>query len=523
MQITSTYNNYYNNRTQYSNAAKQTTVPIAPKNEKTVNSNYLHFTSWLKRKAPVENDEYGMNANDLMISLKVSDVLHQLDDESILVIGSGEWLKNIVASQLTKEKPDIKNTKKIKDIYVVNSDTEPIIVQRTDKNKFHIYGKVANLTNPNSMSRGEKSGSFFFYNYNNDAEYGDVIETEDRLKLKFMNIKESNKRMYDAKYPAESFLTKGSLNGGVVINKPNETSPSEKIEIESESPYGQKIPYRTFDDIAGMDEDVEFMKQNILYPIMYPEAFKDDITHGFVLCGEPGVGKTLLALATIGEVKKRQNKDVHFIKINSRDLERKYVGESEELWREVFDELESKQPSVLFIDEIDALMIDRDNVNDSSHNSMTSIASQLLVLFDHLEKTNAQVWVIGSTNRPNAMDAAFLRSGRLTARNVKKPDEEGCKQILDLYLKDKNISEDFDRDDFAKKCYESDFTGADINDVVNKSRNKMYKRCGIYEKMEKGTYSPSDLEDLEYTQEDFDSALIDMQESKKAFQKKSAS
>ena len=94
----------------------------------------------------------------------------------------------------------------------------------------------------------------------------------------------------------------------------------EAEEMNSDSKYGRSIPYRTFEDVAGIDDSVDFMKRKLMFPIMYPNAFKDDKNHGIILYGPTGTGKTLLALATIGEIKKRQNKNVHFVKINSKTI-----------------------------------------------------------------------------------------------------------------------------------------------------------------------------------------------------------
>ena len=85
-------------------------------------------------------------------------------------------------------------------------------------------------------------------------------------------------------------------------------------------------------------------------------------------------------------------------------------------------------------------------------------------------------------------------------------------------MKDKNVSEDFDRDKFSKKCYDIEYTGADIAQIVAYSRNEMYKRCGIFDKMNNKTYSDNDLKELQYSQEDFDKALMKQKTSKKVKQ-----
>ena len=208
-------------------------------------------------------------------------------------------------------------------------------------------------------------------------------------------------------------------------------------------------------------------------------------------------------------------KDENFVKINSRDLEQKYVGETEAAWRDVFEELKENQPSILMIDEIDSLMGNRDKIHDSDHNSYTSTVAQLLQSVDELEKTDAKVWIIGTTNRPQTIDPAIKRSGRLgDMHEVKRPNEQGCEAILNLYTKKININENFDRKEFSKKLYENKLTGADISVIVNNARDKMYERCGIFDKMENGTFKDSDLKNLVYDSADFELALDDIKNNK---------
>lgn len=531
--------NYYDKSKYTTNSvnavnAQNNTAPVL---SDVTSSNYLHFTGWFKKKEknnppanniePFRGDEHGMSGNDYTISFKVADILHRLDDENILVIGSPKnaLSKMAVQTLLIREDTELSYPKEIKNVYFVDNEASPLVIQKKNNNKFFVYGRACNLTNPNLPSSYNGGEPIFKYNYKNTAEYGDVLEAESGLKIKFLNLpKESNIPMYDAKFPIESFLTKGPLlEGGFVINNgiSDKSGVSENVcEIKSDFEFGQNIPVRTFDDIAGMDDSIDFMKKKLLFPILYPNAFRDEKNHGIILYGPTGTGKTLLALATIGEVKKRQNKDVYFLKINSRDLEQQWVGVSEGRWRKVFEKLEQNQPSVLFIDEIDALMVDRDKVADSTNNHMTSQVAQLLQSIDNLEKTNAQVWIIGATNRVNAIDPAIKRSGRLgEIREVKRPNEEGCAQILDLYLKDKNVSKDFNRKQFAKECYKLEYTGSDIAQIVDNARLKMYERCGIIDKMDNGTYKDTCLNYIKYTQADFDAAIKTQEINKKAKQR----
>ena len=273
------------------------------------------------------------------------------------------------------------------------------------------------------------------------------------------------------------------------------------------------IPERTFDDIAGMDDTIELVKKKILFPLLYPDAFPKSSNKGTIFFGEPGTGKTLLALAIIGEAKKRRNQDIHFVKIDSQEFERSSFGETEKLWRYTFKELVDKQPAILFIDELDAIVPQRRE--GSNYVGKNGVVAQLLTLIDGLEKQNERVTIIATTNRPDMIDRAIKRSGRLgNLIEIKKPDEKGCLDILNHYLKDKNVNENFNREEFAEKLYKLSCTGADINAIVDNARDKMYEAYGIYEKMDNGTFEKSDLADLEYSTEDFELTLEDLKNSK---------
>ncbi len=484
-------------------------------------SYYPVFTGFFGKKKTVNNlapnNDFGMNGNDYTVSYKMADIINRLDGSSVLLIGNPNsiWTKGFLKGELTREKSVIPHPKDIKTVYMIHQTvSNPTLIIRKNNDEFIVHGQTMNLTHSKGSSFLDKDDDFWRYDIDTIAKFDDVIETKDKLKLKFFKLNESNVPMYDSKYPVESFLSNSpELRNGLIRNKIKTDTNNDYI--ESNTDYGQKIPYRTFDDIAGMDDTIDTMKKKLLYPIMYPNAFKDDKNHGIILYGPSGTGKTLLALATIGEAKKRKDIDVHLVKINSRDLERKYVGESEELWRDVFEELEENQPSILMIDEIDALMGDRNGYAETTNNSNTSTVAQLLQSIDNLEKTNEKVWIIGTTNRPNAIDPAIKRSGRLGDMiEVNRPDAKSCREILDLYLKDKTVSEDFNRDKFSKDCYNLEYTGADIAQIVTDARNTMYERCGIYKKMNDGTYNDSDIEGLVYTQDDFDKAIKNQQINK---------
>lgn len=459
-----------------------------------------------KGKVREENNNFSLNADDMILSYKLADVLHRLDNKSLIVIGNVNSLffKNFVKRELVNENSFINTPKDIKEVYVLQKETsDPIIIAKDYDNKFKLYGLANNLNKP-------KKNSSLDYSYKNTAEYGDTIESCNKFRFKLIKSnKEANSILYDAKYPVESFLTEDNfLSNGLVRSQP---SPQVTPHITSQmspikSKYGHQFPPRTFSDIAGMDKTIKKVKREILFPLLHPEAFEQSLNKGSIFYGPPGTGKTLLALALAGEFKKRSNKDVHLVYIKSKDLDRSKFGETEALWRSVFEECKSNQPAILFIDEIDSIVETRQEGSNYIPNN--SVVSQFLTAIDDLEKNDSQVYIIGTTNRPDRIDPAIKRKGRLgNLVEISLPDEKGCLEILNLYLKNKNVSKDFNREDFASKLYNDKFSGADIATLVNEARDKMYERCGIYTKMENGTYTSNILKDLQYSADDFENAL----------------
>lgn len=511
------------------------------------NKNYVSFEGWFNKKKSSENDEFirkkesgslnseainkdsftdflqkkdlsMMSSHDVILSCKLADVLHRVDSESIAVVGDPKSLffKNFVKRVLTDEDSFIDNPKNIKDVYVINEKTtNPLIISKNNekKNSFKVYGLAKNL------NKTDKD----FTTYKNIVEFGDIIETQDKVKIKFIKTgKESNNLFYDENVPVRCILEEGEFinskpvrsveNLSEANNKDDISKLREKINLNNDNNVSS-IPLRTFDDVAGMDETVNLVKKKILFPLLYPDAFKKQANKGVIFYGEPGTGKTLLALAIIGEAKKRQNKDIYFVKIDSQEFERSSFGESEKLWRETFKKLVENQPAILFIDELDAIVPQRRE--GSNYVGKNGVVAQLLTLIDGLEKQNARVSIIATTNRPDMIDRAIKRNGRLgNLIEIKKPDEKGCLDILNHYLKNKSVNDNFDREEFAKKLHDLSCTGADINVIVENAMDKMYERYGIYKKMDDGTYKESDLDNLQYENEDFEKSLEDMKNRK---------
>ncbi|OGH96570.1 MAG: hypothetical protein A2039_00670 [Candidatus Melainabacteria bacterium GWA2_34_9] len=257
----------------------------------------------------------------------------------------------------------------------------------------------------------------------------------------------------------------------------------------------------TFADVGGQNDVIKELKEKIIYPIKYPEAYKKkNVTPGTILYGPPGTGKSLVAEALANEV------DAHFIKMNGLELETKWVGETEKNWRSLFEEAKDKKPTIIFIDEFDAVAKKRAGSDTSRHDDKT--VNQILTLMSDLEKSKEPVHVIVATNKFEQLDDAIVRSGRFGNHiEVKNPDLGGCKHILGIHSKGKSISEGFKADEFSEKLFKQKASGADISHIVNEAEDNCWKRANIFEKMEKGTFKPSDTDNLKIEHDDFEKAL----------------
>ena len=258
----------------------------------------------------------------------------------------------------------------------------------------------------------------------------------------------------------------------------------------------------TFKDVGGQDKAIEELKKAIIYPIKYPSAYKNRvINRGTVLTGGPGTGKSLMAQALANEA------DAHYIKLNGVEMESKWVGESEENWRNLFAEAKEHQPSVIFIDEFDAVAKKRQGSETSRYDD--KVVNQLLTLMSDAEKGEfGNVFVVVATNKLQLLDDAIVRSGRFGNHiTVEKPDLKGCKHIFNIHSQNKAVSDKVNVDEFAQKLHAQKTSGADIAFIVDIANDKAFNRLGVFEKMEAGTFEDKDIENLKIEPEDLENAL----------------
>ncbi|RZH66675.1 CDC48 family AAA ATPase [Natrinema altunense] len=224
-----------------------------------------------------------------------------------------------------------------------------------------------------------------------------------------------------------------------------------------------EVPDVTWNDVGGLGDTKEQLRETIQWPLDYPEVFEQmdmQAAKGVLMYGPPGTGKTLLAKAVANEAQS------NFISIKGPELLNKYVGESEKGVREVFEKARSNAPTVIFFDEIDSIAGERGQRQGDSGVG-ERVVSQLLTELDGLEELE-DVVVIATTNRPDLIDSALLRPGRLDRHvHVPVPDEDARKAIFEVHTRNKPLAESVDLEWLAGET--EGYVGADIEAVCREA------------------------------------------------------
>ncbi|MHA1670455.1 MAG: CDC48 family AAA ATPase [Promethearchaeota archaeon] len=233
----------------------------------------------------------------------------------------------------------------------------------------------------------------------------------------------------------------------------SEKSHREIIELEK-----ARVSY---EDIGGLEEEIQKIREMIELPIRHPEIFKRigiDPPKGVLLHGPPGTGKTLLARAVAYET------EAHFITISGPEIMSKFYGQSEQNLRKIFDEASEQSPSIIFIDELDSIAPKRGEVTGEVERR---VVAQLLSLMDGLEG-RGEIIVIGATNRVNDIDPALRRPGRFDREiEIGVPDTDGRYEILQIHTRGMPIHEDVDLHTIAERTH--GFVGADIEALAKEA------------------------------------------------------
>ena len=261
----------------------------------------------------------------------------------------------------------------------------------------------------------------------------------------------------------------------------------------------------SYEDIGGLKEEVKKVREMIEIPLKRPELFEKlgiAPPKGVLMHGPPGTGKTLLAKAVASE------SDAHFILINGPEIMSKYVGGSEENLREYFEEAEANSPSIIFIDELDAIAPKREDTNGETERRTVA---QLLTLMDGL-KSRGQVVVIGATNRPDSLDPALRRPGRFDREiEIGVPDADEREEVLEIHTRNMPIAEDVDLNKLANTTH--GFVGADLESLCKEAAMRVVRRILPEIKNDDEEIPEEVLKKIIVTKDDFKSALKEIQPS----------
>ena len=257
----------------------------------------------------------------------------------------------------------------------------------------------------------------------------------------------------------------------------------------------QFIKRVTYEDIGGLHEEIQKIREMVELPLRYPELFKRlgiEPPKGVLLYGPPGCGKTLIAKAVANEA------DAYFIAINGPEIMSKYYGESEQRLREVFEQAKKNAPAIIFIDEIDAIAPKREEVTGEVEKR---VVAQLLSLMDGLE-ARGDIIVIGATNRINAIDPALRRPGRFDREiYIPPPDKRGRYEILLIHTRNMPLAPDVDLMKLASITH--GFVGADLAALCREAAMKALRRILPQIDLEQERIPPEILEKIFVTMDDF--------------------
>ncbi|MFO8115907.1 MAG: CDC48 family AAA ATPase, partial [Halorubrum sp.] len=258
-------------------------------------------------------------------------------------------------------------------------------------------------------------------------------------------------------------------------------------------------PDITYEDIGGLDDELEQVREMIELPMRHPELFKRlgiDPPKGVLLHGPPGTGKTLIAKAVANEI------DANFHTISGPEIMSKYYGESEEQLRDVFEEASEDAPAIIFMDELDSIAPKREEAGGDVERR---VVAQLLSLMDGLEE-RGEVVVIGATNRVDAIDPALRRGGRFDREiEVGVPDRDGRKEILQVHTRNMPLVEEIDLDEYAENTH--GFVGADLESLAKESAMHALRRIRPELDLESDEIDADVLNSIQVTETDFKEAM----------------
>jgi transitional endoplasmic reticulum ATPase len=271
---------------------------------------------------------------------------------------------------------------------------------------------------------------------------------------------------------------------------------SKKVEIKEDA----IAPDVTYEDIGGLDEEVKKVREMVELPMKHPELFEKlgiEPPKGILLYGPPGTGKTLLAKAVANET------EANFMLVNGPEIMNKFYGESEKKLRKIFDDASEKAPSIIFIDELDAIASKREETQGEVERR---VVAQLLTLMDGLNQ-RGNVVIMAATNRANSIDPALRRPGRFDREIVfGVPNEKGRLTILQIHTRNMPLTKGINLNELAKLTH--GFVGADLQALAKEAAMAALRKILPELKLKEKEKIPQGyLDKLKITEKDFHDAL----------------
>src|SRR3989344_811723 len=285
-------------------------------------------------------------------------------------------------------------------------------------------------------------------------------------------------------------------NQPIIITESTELHVNPKAVDVSE----EAVPDVTYEDIGGLTDEVKKIREMVELPLKHPEIFDKlgiEPPKGVLLHGPPGTGKTLLAKAVANE------SEAHFILLNGPEIMSKFYGESEKKIRDIFEDAEKNAPSIIFIDEVDAIAPKREEVQGEVERR---VVSQLLTMMDGL-KSRGRIIVIGATNRVNSIDPALRRPGRFDREvEISVPDKQARLNILKIHTRNMPLHKSVNLEALAAKTH--GFVGADLSALTKEAAMNLLRKLLPELKLEDDEAIPQEvLDKIVISGDDFEESL----------------